>query len=252
MTAKLLHFLLCFYTSILLSSCSYYHISAERVSVIEISENGDDNEGDEDIANFIAPYSEKLNKAMDEIIGTAEYTLNLQKPESLLGNFLADVVQESCSEQLEEGKKLFSVLNYGGIRINEIPSGPITRGNIYELLPFENMIVIMEMNQAQLLQFLNHISTKGPWPVSKEISYTINSADNTVQNIKIHNAPINNSESYYVAMPDYIANGGDDCSFLKALPRESTGLLLRDAVISFIENSNDPCTAEIDGRITYE
>jgi len=241
-------FLFCSFL-LVLSSCSYYHINAERVSAIEV--NGD-NEGDDEIARFIAPYSEKLNKAMDEVIGTAALRMEKKKPESLLGNFLADIVQHAVEENQGTTENLFSVVNYGGIRLDEIPEGDITRRSIYDLLPFENMIVIVEMNQAQLVQFLDHISARGPWPISNALFYKIRSADASAQNIKIHKKPINKSGSYYVAMPDYIANGGDDCSFLKELPRESTGLLLRDAVIDYIMKSDTPCSATIEGRISYE
>lgn len=233
----------------ILSSCYHYHVDAERVTVLEVSEKS---KADADIESFVAPYAEKLTEAMDEVIGRASSPLYLKKPESSLGNFLADIVQEASQINSGKQKNLFSVLNYGGIRVNEIPEGEIKIRAIYELLPFENTVVIMEMNQKELQQFLDHISKRGPWPISKEISYKINSIDSSAMEILINNKPINATDKYYVAMPDYIANGGDDCAFLKEHPRESTDLLLRDAVITYIRNLNGQCTAEIDGRLSYE
>ena len=48
-----------------------------------------------------------------------------------------------------------------------------------------------------------------------------------------------NQKTYSVALPDYIANGGDDCEFLTECKRINTGMFLRDAVILELKK-NDP------------
>jgi len=249
--AQLLHLRSIFFIILIgaLSSCSYYHVSSERVSSVSVNKNS---EIDEEINAFISPYSERLGLAMDEVIGTASESIYKAKPESPLGNFLSDIVQSYAIDFTDSKQTLFSVVNYGGIRLSEIAQGDIRTRSIYELLPFENIVVIVEMNKEQLIEFLNHISKRGPWPVSSELSYNISIADTSVNSVMINNEALNKNEMYYVAMPDYIANGGDDCTFLKKLDRESTDLLLRDLVIEYIKEQDTPLSAKVDGRISYE
>lgn len=231
------------------SSCAYYHISGESASVINVYE---DSAAESEIEALISPYSEKLGMAMDQVIGSTSVELYKAKPESPLGNFLTDIVQQSAEQKTAIKENLFSIVNYGGIRLPALPAGDITSRMIYELLPFENYIDIVEMNSEQLQFFLDHISKRGPWPVSAELSYKISLSDSTAKDILINERALDASALYYVAMPDYIANGGDDCSFLKPLKRSHTGMLLRDVIIEHIQNKKSPLSASIEDRVRYE
>lgn len=228
--------------------CHYYHISGERVTALEVSE---DEIADTSISEFIAPYSQKLGEAMDETIGSSAVRLYKAKPESPLGNLLSDIVQTYAIEHSDNKERLFSVVNYGGIRLDELSEGDISVETIYELLPFENRIVIVDMTEKELKVFLDHISRRGPWPVSSELSYKISMIDSSATDIRINDKALIESSTYSVAMPDYIANGGDDCYFLKELKNKDTGHLLRDVVIEFIRNQKEDISSKIEGRIIY-
>ena len=54
----------------------------------------------------------------------------------------------------------------GGIRLNAVPAGDITRGKIFEMSPFDNIIVLQKLNGKLLQEFLNHISGRGGWPAA--------------------------------------------------------------------------------------
>jgi len=48
-------------------------------------------------------------------------------------------------------------------------------------------------------------------------------------------------------LPDYIANGGDDCFFLKPIPRLNSHLYIRDIVIEYLTKLQEQgTTAAVD------
>lgn len=194
---------------------------------------------------MIRPYKVKLDEQMNEIIGYNSEELIKAKPGSNLTNWMADAMAESY-ERLAREKLDFVVANYGGIRINSVAGGDLTLGKLYEIMPFENALVVMDLNGDQVKLLLDRIAAYGGWPVSEGLNFEI--ADSTATNIVIQNKPWNAKGQYRIGLPDYIANGGDDFDFLKPLPRVNTGLLVRDLLISDIKR-NKIITPKKDQRI---
>ena len=57
------------------------------------------------------------------------------------------------------------------------------------------------------------------------------------QDIFIYTKPFSINEDYYVVTSDYLANGGDNCSFFgNPILYETTGVKLRDAIINYCED----------------
>jgi 2',3'-cyclic-nucleotide 2'-phosphodiesterase (5'-nucleotidase family) len=72
-------------------------------------------------------------------------------------------------------------------------------------------------------------------------------------NILIGGQPFNPQKKYTLAVSDYLANGGDNLSFLKeAIQTENAGILLRDAIINHIRqltSQGKPVEARVEGRV---
>lgn len=180
---------------------------------------------------MIRPYKTGVDTQMQLVIGHAAIPLSKAQPESTLGNFMADA-------QLETARRIdpdvsISVMNYGGIRLPYIASGPLTKGKMYELMPFDNMLTIIDIPGSVLRQFCDHMARAGGWPVTG-ISFTIKNKKAT--DILINGVPPEDTMLYKVALSDYIAGGGDHCNFLLPLPRKNTGILIRDAMIVYVMN----------------
>lgn len=187
---------------------------------------------DASITEMIAPYKKEVEKEMNTIIGEAAKKLTKAQPESTLGNWATDLVHQKCEDYLKR-KIDFAVLNYGGLRIPSLPKGSITKGKIFELMPFDNLLVVIEIKGKDLPALFNHIAMKGGWPVSKQIKMT-GHRDKAVD-VHINGRKIENDRTYYVATNNYIANGGDNCTFLKDKKQISTGVLFRNAIIEFVK-----------------
>lgn len=177
---------------------------------------------------LIAPYRDQLWDQMQEVIGTSATTLTREKPESTLGNWIADVI-ESTAGGLFETPVDFAINNYGGIRLNTFAAGPVTVGGIYELMPFDNLVVVVSMNGVHVQQLLDQIAADGGWPVSRSVRFAI--SQKTAIDVTIGGAALDPGKTYRVAMSDYVAQGGDGRQFLRDLPREVHDFLIRDALI---------------------
>ncbi len=181
---------------------------------------------------MIGPYKIKLDEQMNAVIGQNAEEMIKAKPGSTLTNWMADAMAESYERQARE-KLDFTIANYGGIRINAVAAGDLTLGKMYEIMPFENQLVVMDLNGEQIKQLLDRIAAYGGWPVSEGLQFEIR--DSTAINILIQGAPWKPEGSYRIGLPDYVANGGDDFDFLKPLPRVNSGLLIRDLLISDVK-----------------
>ena len=242
--------LLFLYTCLLLgSSCrSTNYLSSIQASKQTLNQELGLTE-DAAITNLIQPYKKQLDQQMNEIIGTTAVDLKKKRPESTLGNWMADAIQRQA--ELKLGQPIaFAIQNYGGIRIPEIKKGAITRGRIYELMPFDNTVIILSLDSMEVQELLQHIVNSGGWPLSHSIQVTQDSTD--ALNIIIREAPLQSNTIYQVALPDYVANGGSDSGFLKDKSQQKLQLFIRDALIADVEAhtaNGQVIESVIEGRI---
>ncbi len=204
---------------------------------------------DSNLSALIAPYKRGVDTQMQVVIGHTDIPLTKAQPESTLGNFLADATLDAARKL--DVKVAAAVGNYGGIRIPYIAPGPITRGKVYELMPFDNMLTIVEIPGSILQQFCDKMASYKGWPVS---GLTFSIKDKVATDVLISGKPINSSLVYKIAISDYIAHGGDNCDFLKPLPKRNTTVFIRDALIDYLaalEHEGKLLHPELDNRIRY-
>jgi len=204
---------------------------------------------DSSITALLRPYKKGVDTQMDVVLGHTDIPLTKAQPESTLGNFLADATLRAGKNV--DPKVEAAVGNYGGIRIPYIAPGAITRGKIYELMPFDNMLTIIEISGSDLLKFCDHIAAYRGWPVSG-LRFMIK--DKKADSVLINGVPVNTARYYKIAVNDYIANGGDNCDVLKQQKKRNTTVFIRDALIQYLsslEREGQPLHPVLDQRIRY-
>lgn len=187
---------------------------------------------DEEIQELIEPYKKLTDKQMNRVIGEFAIDLTKGQPESTMGNFCADAIYKTAKDY--NGDSIaFAIQNYGGMRVPIVAAGEVTRGKMYELMPFENRMVFLDMTGTEVLKLIEHMAYRGGWPISASLRYEI--FEGKPIEIKIHGDPLSESKTYKVVMPDYIANGGDKLDFLtKIESRKDTDKLIRKAFMEYI------------------
>lgn len=205
---------------------------------------------DTSFAAFLKPYGDKVHKSMQIVLATAGNTLQKKQPEGTLGNLLADALFESAAEKFDTHIDA-AFLNPGSIRLPYIKSGTVTVGNIYEVMPFDNLIALQELEGRVLQSFLDHTALKGGWPVA---GLTMKIKDNKATDVKIDGKPLDVNAQYNIVNSDYIVNGGDNCYMLKRIPAKIISYLVRDAFIDYFSKQNaegKKITTQIEGRVSY-
>jgi len=204
---------------------------------------------DSSMIKMLTPYTDSVNHTMNKVIGFSMRTMMKQQPESILGNFMADCLKKMAEKKFN--KKIdVAVVNYGGIR-SYLPKGDISIDRVYELMPFDNLIVLLELKGNVLLQLLNQTAEKGGWPVA---GITMKIKEKHAVDILIDNKPLDESATYVVAVSDYLANGGDDCAMLRNIPQLNVGYLFRDALVAYISQyaeEGKPIDIKVENRVMY-
>ena len=201
------------------------------------------------LVSLLQPYSGDVSRMMKKVIGFSNTTMYKKQPESVLGNFMADCIREMAEIKYQTPVDI-GFMNQGGIR-SEINKGNITLGNIYELMPFDNLVVIQQVKGDVLEKFIQRIAADGGWPISKNSSFKIQAK--RAQSILINGKPLDMNATYTVANTDYIANGGSNAEMLKGIPMQNKGYLLRDALVDYIEvltKQGKPVDGKLENRVS--
>ncbi|MFL0354435.1 5'-nucleotidase C-terminal domain-containing protein [Xanthomarina sp. GH4-25] len=208
-------------------------------------------ETDASIEAFVKPYREHINKNLDSVICYAVNTYSKSDGElnTAIGNLFADVIFEQSNPvfKARTGKDIDMVLvNHGGIR-SIISKGDITTRTAYEIMPFENSVVVAAINGKQVNELVNYlVEGKRAHPISK-LNVVVDNNYHLV-NATINNKPIDTSKVYYVATNDYLYNGGDSMNFFQ--PSDSLFILnykIRNAFLDYF-NKKDTINPVIDNR----
>ncbi len=197
---------------------------------------------------LIAPYRQQVAQRMSEVIGTAPEELKTGFGESPLGNFVADLQREQATKLL--GKPIdLALMTKDGLRY-VIPKGNITVGDVFEMMPFENQLLVLTL-PGTTVQKLFRFGAEQKILALSNATYTIR--NNQAVDIRIGGQPFDAQKKYTLAVSDYLANGGDNLSFLKeATQTEKVGILLRDAILNHIRQltaQSKPVTARVEGRV---
>ena len=207
---------------------------------------------DSTVYAYISPYKLKMESEMNVYLAESESALEKGSPEGKLGNFVADACMKETSKIFypADGKPAdFAVFNNGGLR-RPLPGGKIMRKDVFELMPFENELVVLTLNGNSVKKIFNFIASKNGAPVS---GVHLQIKEKQALNIFINNIPLDTTHIYKVLTSDYLANGGDSFDMLMDAPREKVNLKVRDAIIQFLEDAGRKgikINVSLDGRIS--
>ncbi|AKK73239.1 5'-nucleotidase [Chryseobacterium gallinarum] len=186
---------------------------------------------DEEFVKIIEPYKQRLDREMNQKISHTNADLTKQGDNSNLGNLLADYTWEGGDQWTKANLKQnvdAALINIGGIRTT-IGKGDIMLKNVFEVMPFENELIIVKMKGADLSGLFEYYAkTQVNNPVSHLYIET-----NNGQLVKslINGKAVDPERDYYIATSDYLALGGDNMKFFAKGESIATGVKLRDLYI---------------------
>lgn len=200
---------------------------------------------------FIAPYRDTLTAKMGVVVGHAAVNLTKDRLEGTLNNWVSDLMLETAN-RLGSDTVYTALTNRGGLRV-DIPKGPITLEKIYELMPFENELVVLKLTGKQMETLGQQIGdAHGECIAGMRLVFK----DNTLQEMTIQGKPVEPDKIYPLVTTDYLSSPGrDKMSILGEVPRQFVGIRLRDAILQEVEAkeaAGQAVTATVDHRIVFK
>jgi len=216
------------------------HMEARLIPVKGVSPHAD-------VVKALEPFNRKVKVKMAEVIGQAAEDINYSKSlESPLADMVADSFREKAGTQV-------AIHNSGGIRA-KLTKGPITWGNAFEVLPFQNTLITLKLTGAQLKATLERglVPTVGITAVSGlrvTLDPSMSPGRQVVSAQLLDGTPLEDSKLYTVTTNDFVLAGGDGyAEFANGTDIVNNGILLRDVFVDYIK-ARRTITPSTDGRL---
>jgi 2',3'-cyclic-nucleotide 2'-phosphodiesterase (5'-nucleotidase family) len=211
---------------------------------------------DPDVGKIIAPYSEKVSE-LSKVIGRLEGGLAKKGVGAgTLGNFVSDGMRAQAKAKLGKPVAL-SIMNSGGLRKNDIAAGDLRASDIFELLPFENALVALDVTGAQLVKIIE-VATKDAQSGAR-IQFKYNDRDRPefisakLVDENGNEQEIDPNKTYTIVTLDYLLrlNSGAYAILKEAKSDAPLNITLRDAVMNYVKSetaAGRPIRAAVDNR----
>jgi len=205
---------------------------------------GPENKFDEKVAQIVDKYNSQLKEEFAKVVGeTLVDLVRNYNEESNVGNVICDAMREAVSADI-------AFQNSGGIR-TDIQKGPITMELVYTLLPFDNVLVTMDLTGKQILQLLEQSATlqKGILQQSGlKVKYDMTKpVGQRVVEVFVGDKPLELDKVYKVVTNDFLAAGGDNFVTFKEGKNLVYGDMLRDVFIEYLKK-HSPISPKVEGR----
>ena len=214
---------------------------------------------DPEVAAIVRRYAERLDRELDTVVGQTAVPLDarrlrLRSEETNLGDFIADAMRVRLAADV-------ALLNGGGIRGDRIvPPGPLRKRDIHALVPFANAVLKLAVSGVRLRETLEQglagldRGGGGYLQVSgMRVTYDPRQPiGERVMRVEVAGAPLDPARIYTLAVPDYVAGGGDGITALRdarVLVDAVSGLQLADVVFQAIAAAGT-ISPKVDGRLT--
>jgi 2',3'-cyclic-nucleotide 2'-phosphodiesterase (5'-nucleotidase family) len=226
---------------------------SEQASLLPVD---DSVPADKDVEKMLAPYSEKVRE-LSKVIGRLEG--NLSKTGvggGSLGYFVTNGIRAQAEAKLGKPVTL-AVMNVGGLRKNEISAGELKASDIFELLPFENALVALELTGTQLAQLLQVVPRDAQAGARIEFKWNDRNRAEFISG-KLVDASgkeqdVDPQKIYTVVTIDYLLQvGGGPYAILKeAKSTTPLNVTLRDAILNYVKSetaAGRPIRSVVDNR----
>lgn len=203
---------------------------------------------DPEIAALVQGYKDDVAPIINEVVGKTDKEITRtqnEHGESVLGNIIADSMRAAMPAD-------FALMNPGGIRA-DVDAGDITWGELFTVQPFGNDLVKLTFTGQQFKEVLNQ-----QWQVNNKLQisgfkYTWNPdkavGDKVVDILLPNGEKIDLNKEYTVVTNNFLADGGDGFTTLKAGKGKVVGPTDLDAFVNYVKAQKDGVKAAIEGRI---
>jgi 2',3'-cyclic-nucleotide 2'-phosphodiesterase (5'-nucleotidase family) len=207
---------------ILYSTLFLFTACKQNISITKIEgkrlEINDSISGVKEIEDFIKPFREHITNDLDSVLAysVGNYSKNDGSLNTAIGNLMADAMLELSTPiyRKRTGNNIdMAISNYGGIRAI-LPKGNVTARTAYELMPFENETVVVELKGKYVKELVTYLQrSKQAHPISG--LQIILDKDYKLLQATINGKPIDDNKIYHIVTHDYLYYGGGKMTFFE-------------------------------------
>ncbi|RVU54097.1 multifunctional 2',3'-cyclic-nucleotide 2'-phosphodiesterase/5'-nucleotidase/3'-nucleotidase [Anaerosphaera multitolerans] len=157
----------------------------------------------------------------------------------------------SCEVMADKTKAQVAIQNGGGLR-RSLEKGQITVGDMYEIMPFDNYLVVMDLAGSELIKAIDHgidmpKTTDGVFSgLIVEYDSTKAYGEKITKMTLSDGTPIEEDKTYRVVVNDFMFTGGDGYDFSKATNVDETYIPVRDVLVERIKSDKTITPKAID------
>ncbi len=210
-----------------------------------------------DVEEIIAPLRKEIRASFDQPLVDSPQGIFRSRgaEENLLGYWITDLMRARGSALVGEPVR-FALTNRGGIRGNLRP-GTLKVGDVFEVMPFDNELLVMELTGAEIVQVVREGLIHRNGEPCSGVKVRV---EGTPEKPKIavtweDGSPIDPKAVVKVAITDYLYNGGDSIPTLKKGRRPfTTGLALRQVLLDAcaeLGRAKRPLVGPAGGRLAF-
>lgn len=207
---------------------------------------------DPDVEREVETFSTLIEHNYGRVIGQlATPWRQSRSTESNVGNWICDRLRESADAD-------FAIYNSGGIR-KDVAAGPVTRLDVFELLPFANLVATFECSGEELKLMLEtnaKAALSGEHSVLQvsgiRYSYAPSGDGVVVSNATVRGASVNRFARYKGITVDYVIFSNPQ-RYLGFDPtvKKTEYTLFSNFIVRAVEESHRAIEARIDGRMQF-
>ena len=193
----------------------------------------------------LAPVKADLEREMNVQIGYAAQDMWVGEPECPMLNWASDALWEAA-KRAYPGHVDIAMVNMGGMRCSW-QAGPITRGCVFELMTFDNRLVVLTLQGKEIIELCESFARYGGQGVA---GMRVKTVDGQLADVTIGGKDVHPTALYTVATSDYLSGGADHMEALtKYVDYWKSDLLIRDLYLEAVREQ-DTIRAAVDGRMT--
>jgi 2',3'-cyclic-nucleotide 2'-phosphodiesterase (5'-nucleotidase family) len=194
------------------------------------------------LQKIVSAYSPKVRE-LSAVIGTLEGELKKSGiGGASLGNFVTDAMMFEA--RAKGHPVVVAITNSGGLRKNTIAPGRLRASDIFELLPFENALVEVELTGTQLLKLLENLTRGRDAQAGARVQFRWNEQDRpefiSAKLVGLNatgERDIDPSATYSIVTIDYLLKlGSGNYALLQEAKRTTPlNITIRDAVMDYVK-----------------